>query len=60
MIGGSNVMRDFAAALRAAGDKNVETHMIKGRTHLTVWYTMKDGQDETSRAIEAFAAKVAK
>ena len=48
----------FAAALRAAGDTNVAMHMIKGRTHLTVWYTMKDGQDETSRAIEAFAAKV--
>jgi len=51
---------DFAAALRAAGDTNVATHEIIGRTHLTVWYTMKDGQDETSRAIEAFAAKVAK
>jgi acetyl esterase/lipase len=48
---------DFAAALRAAGDKNIETHMIAGRSHLTVWYTMEHGQDETSRAIEAFAAR---
>jgi acetyl esterase/lipase len=51
---------DFAAALRAAGDTQIETHMITGRTHLTVWYTMKDGQDETSKAIEAFAARVTK
>jgi acetyl esterase/lipase len=51
---------DFAAALRAAGDKNIETHMIAGRSHLTVWYTMENGQDETSRAIEAFAAKTLK
>jgi acetyl esterase/lipase len=51
---------DFAAALRAAGDSNVETHMIAGRTHLTVWYTMEKGQDETSRAIEAFAARITK
>ena len=51
---------DFADALRAAGDHNVETHMITGRTHLTVWYTMKDGQDETSRAIEQFVTKVLK
>jgi acetyl esterase/lipase len=49
---------DFAAALRAAGDKNIETHMIAGRSHLTVWYTMEHGQDETSRAIEEFARKV--
>lgn len=51
---------DFAAALRAAGDMQIETHMISGRTHLTVWYTMEQGQDETSRAIEAFAARVTK
>ncbi len=50
----------FASALRAAGDANVETHMILNRTHLTVWYNMENGQDETSRAIEAFAAKVVK
>ncbi len=49
---------DFAAALRAAGDKNIETHMIPGRSHLTVWYTMEHGQDETSRAIEDFATRV--
>lgn len=51
---------DFAAALRAAGDTNVETRMIKGRTHLTIWYTMKDGPDETSRAIVQFVTKVLK
>jgi acetyl esterase/lipase len=51
---------DFAAALRAAGDTQIETHMITGRTHLTVWYTMEKGQDETSKAIEAFAARVTK
>jgi hypothetical protein len=34
--------------------------MIAGRTHLTVWYTMKDGQDETSRAVEGFVTQVLK
>ncbi len=51
---------EFAKALRAAGDPNVDTHMIAGRSHLTVWYTMEKGQDETSKAIEAFAARVTK
>ena len=51
---------DFAADLRKAGDMRVETHMITGRNHLTVWYTMKDGQDETSRAIVQFVAKILK
>ncbi len=49
---------DFAAALRGAGDPKVETHLIKGRTHLTVWYAMKDGEEETSRSIEQFVTAV--
>lgn len=51
---------DFAAALRAAGDTHVETQMIKGRNHLTVWYEMEHGEEATSRAILQFFAKVLK
>jgi acetyl esterase/lipase len=51
---------DFAAALKTAGDENVQSRTIAGRTHLTVWYTMKDGQDETARAIEQFVARILK
>lgn len=48
---------DFAAALKTAGDQNVQSRTIAGRTHLTVWYNMEHGQDETSRAIEDFVSK---
>ncbi len=50
----------FLTDLRAAGDKNVEMHMIPGRSHLTVWYTMEHGQDETAKAIEQFVTKILK
>jgi acetyl esterase/lipase len=48
---------DFAAALRKAGDENVQSRTIMNRSHLTVWYNMEHGQDETSRAIEDFVSK---
>ncbi|MCX5765042.1 MAG: alpha/beta hydrolase [Gemmatimonadetes bacterium] len=51
---------DFAADLRAAGDKDVATQMISGRNHLTVWYNIEKGEEETSRAIVAFVEKVLK
>jgi acetyl esterase/lipase len=49
---------DFRTDLRAAGDTNVDMHTVPARTHLTVWYTMKDGPDETFRTIENFVTKV--
>ena len=51
---------DFAVALQAAGDRYVETRMIAGRSHLTVWYKMEQGEEETSRAMLQFFAKVLK
>jgi len=50
---------DFAAALRAAGDKDVATHKVLGRTHMSVWTDMSEGaSEETSSAILKFAARV--
>jgi len=50
---------DFYAALRAAGDRDVATHKVLGRTHMSVWYDMsKGGSEETSSTILQFAARV--
>ena len=50
---------DFAAALRAAGNTDVATHKVKGRTHMSVWTEMLDGEsEETSSHILVFAGRV--
>ena len=50
---------DFAAALRAAGHRDVAIHTVLGRTHMSVWTDMSEGApEETSSAILAFAARV--
>lgn len=50
---------DLAAALRAAGNKDVTTHQVKGRTHMSVWTEMLDGEsEETSSWILRFAQRV--
>jgi acetyl esterase/lipase len=50
---------DFAAALRAAGNRDVTTHKVIGRTHMSVWTEMLDGEsEETSSWILRFAARV--
>jgi dienelactone hydrolase len=51
---------EFAAALRKAGGRDVETRMISGRTHNTVWSEMAKGDEDTSRAILQFVARLAK
>ena len=52
-------MVDLAAALRAAGNKDVTTHQVKGRTHMSVWTEMLDGEsEETSSWILRFAQRV--
>jgi acetyl esterase/lipase len=51
---------EFAAALRKAGGRDVETQMISGRTHNTVWSEMAKGDEDTSRAIVQFVARLAK
>ena len=50
---------DMAAALRAAGHKDVTVRQIKGRTHMSVWTRMLDGEsEETSSAILLFAKRL--
>ena len=50
---------DMAAALRAAGNKDVTFHQVKGRTHMSVWTEMLDGEsEETSSWILRFADRV--
>ena len=50
---------DFAAALRAAGHRDVAIHKVLGRTHMSVWTDMSEGaSEETSSAILTFAARV--
>ena len=50
---------DMAAALRSAGHKDVESHKVYGRTHMSVWTEMLDGEpEETSSSILRFAKRV--
>jgi hypothetical protein len=50
---------DMAAALRSAGHKDVTVRQIKGRTHMSVWTNMLDGEsEETSSSILLFAKRV--
>ena len=52
---------DMAAALRAAGNKDVTIHQVKGRTHMSVWTEMLDGEsEETSSWILRFADRILK
>jgi acetyl esterase/lipase len=51
--------RDLAAALRKAGHKDVTTHKVLGRTHMSVWTEMNESPtEETSSQILRFAARV--
>jgi acetyl esterase/lipase len=45
---------DFLADLKKAGDKAIETRMIAGRNHGSIWSRMKNADDETASAIIAF------
>jgi acetyl esterase/lipase len=50
---------DLAAALRKAGHKDVATHKVLGRTHMSVWTEMNDSPtEETSTHILHFASRV--
>jgi acetyl esterase/lipase len=51
---------EFADAVRAKGNRNVETRMIAGRTHNTVWDDMAKGEEETSRAIVEFVHRLSR
>ena len=45
---------DFQADMRKAGAAAVETRMITGRDHSSIWGRMKNANDETAAAIIAF------
>ena len=50
---------EMAATLRSAGNRDVATHQVKGRTHMSVWTNMLDGEaEETSSWILRFAQRV--
>ena len=50
---------DLATALRSAGNTDVTLHKVQGRTHMSVWTDMLNGEsEETSSAILSFAARV--
>jgi acetyl esterase/lipase len=50
---------DMAAALRAVGHKDVTVRQVKGRTHMSVWTKMLDGEsEETSSSILLFAKRL--
>jgi acetyl esterase/lipase len=50
---------DFAAALRSTGHRDVTVHKVRGRTHMSVWTDMLDGEsEETSSQILLFARRV--
>ena len=45
---------DFQADMKKAGASNVETRLIAGRDHSSIWGRMKNANDETAAAIIAF------
>ena len=51
-----NQQHEFVTVLGAAGQRETEVRMIKGRTHTTVWSEMAKS-DETSRAILQFVTR---
>jgi acetyl esterase/lipase len=51
---------DFAADLRAKGDTDITVRMIAGRDHYTVWDTMANGDEDTSRSVLQFIDRILK
>jgi acetyl esterase/lipase len=49
---------EFAGAMRAKGNRDIETREIAGRTHNSVWFDMAKGEEETSRAIVDFVRRL--
>jgi len=45
---------DFQADMKKAGASTIETRMIAGRDHSSIWGRMKNANDETAAAIIAF------
>jgi acetyl esterase/lipase len=52
-------MAEYARALRTAGNRDVSTYAVRGRSHMSVWTEMNDGPDEeTSSQILRFAKRL--
>ena len=49
---------EFAAAMKAAGQKNVEIAMIANRNHATIWARVGDEGDETAKHIIQFVSRL--
>ena len=49
---------EFAAAMKAAGHKNVEIAMIANRNHATIWARVGDEGDETAKHIIQFVSRL--
>ena len=49
---------EFAAAMKAAGHKNVEFAMIANRNHATIWARVGDEGDETAKHIIQFVSRL--
>jgi acetyl esterase/lipase len=45
---------DFQADMKKTGASNIETRLITGRDHSSIWGRMKNANDETAAAIIAF------
>jgi acetyl esterase/lipase len=48
---------EVAAAMKAAGQSNVEIAMIRDRTHATIWARVGEAGDETAEHIIRFASR---
>jgi acetyl esterase/lipase len=48
---------EVAAAMKAAGHKNVEIEMIANRNHATIWTRVGDEDDDTAKRIIRFASR---
>lgn len=56
-----NQQTEFAAALRAKGNRDVEVRMIGGRTHNSIWgEMMNSADDEVTRAIVGFVGRLSR
>lgn len=51
---------DFVQDLRAAGAPPVESRMIASRSHMSIWWNLKNAGDETLQAIVSYIEREAK
>jgi acetyl esterase/lipase len=52
--------KEFADAMKAKGNQDVDVKMIAGRTHNSIWTEMAAGEDDTSQAILQFVRRLAR